>query len=83
MACGCALVAAANDGVRDFAENGRTAVLAPIGDAAALADGLVDLLTDAPRREQLAESGIEAIRAFDWERSVERLESVLSSRVGS
>lgn len=80
MACGCALVAAANDGMRDFAVDGQTAALAPIEDAQALAEGIVSLLQDPARRERLAKSGVERSQTFDWKRSVDRLESVLTNQ---
>jgi glycosyltransferase involved in cell wall biosynthesis len=80
MACGCALVAAANDGVREYAEDGVSAALAPVGDVARLAEGLATVLLDRGLRERLAEGGRRAVAQFSWERSVVRLEQVLLER---
>ncbi len=80
MACGCALVAAANEGVREYTLDGQNALHAPVGDAEALAHHLVSLLEDGRRREQLARSGHESIQAFTWDRAVDRFEQVLAQR---
>lgn len=77
MACGCALVAARNDGVNEFAIDGENALLAPIESPARLAVQVLRLLADDRRRQQLAEAGSRHIRRFDWERSVDEFEAVL------
>ncbi len=77
MACGCALVTAANGGSADYAIEGDTALVAPPMDAAALAAQLEVLLLDDPARIGLAERGLEFSRRFDWDRSAEILESFL------
>jgi L-malate glycosyltransferase len=82
MACGCALVAAANEGVRDYAVDGESAALAPIGDPVALGDQLASVLVDRERRERLAEGGRRAITQFSWERSVSLLEQALRDEAG-
>lgn len=77
MACGCAVVAAANRGVADYTDHGRTALLVPIKDDEALANGLLALLDDDIWRQQIALAGHQAILAFTWERAVERLEGLM------
>ena len=57
MACGCALVAAANQGVQDFAEHEITALLAPIKQPEALARQLLRALRDDALRLRIAEAG--------------------------
>lgn len=76
MACGCALVAAANEGVLEFADK-ETALLAPLDDHEALARHIVALFRDEGLRERLAEAGRTAIRRFTWDRAVDRFERVL------
>jgi glycosyltransferase involved in cell wall biosynthesis len=80
MACGCAVVSTDNGGVRDYAEDGTTALLSPPGDAARLADNLVRLLTDDAQRQRIAELGHDAVQQFTWPRSVDRLEERLLLR---
>jgi glycosyltransferase involved in cell wall biosynthesis len=79
MTCGCALVAAANEGVGDYAVDGESAALAAVGDPAALGDRLASVLADRQLRERLAEGGRAAIARFTWEHSVSLLEEALGA----
>jgi glycosyltransferase involved in cell wall biosynthesis len=81
MACGCALVAAANPGVKDYAEHGLTALMAEIKNPAALAQLLVEVLRNAPLRQQLAEAGRQKISEFTWARAVGLMEDLFISRL--
>ena len=81
MACGCAVVSTDIGGVRDYAVPEETALLAPVGEPAALAAALVRLLRDEPLRLRLAEAGNREIARFRWDRSAELLEEALLSRV--
>jgi glycosyltransferase involved in cell wall biosynthesis len=75
MACGAALVTYDNGGCRDYARDGRTALVAPRRDVAALAAALARLLADPGLRTRLAAAGTEHVTtAFDWDRAVTRLE---------
>lgn len=77
MACGAALVTTDNGGSRDYAIHGRTALVAPVGDRAALADHVVTLLRDDSRRVEIASNGHRAVQRFSWEHSGELLEDFL------
>jgi glycosyltransferase involved in cell wall biosynthesis len=77
MACGCALVSAANGGVDEFAVDGVNALLAPIKQPEILADKLLTCLTDRSLRIRLAESGERDIHRFSWDRAVVALEKEL------
>jgi phosphatidyl-myo-inositol alpha-mannosyltransferase len=57
MASGCALVASDLDGHRNVATDGVDALLAPVGDAAALAKAIRRVLDDAPLRAELVAGG--------------------------
>jgi glycosyltransferase involved in cell wall biosynthesis len=70
MACGTAVVAADNDGVKDYAVDGRNAVLIPRRDVGALADAVVALSADTPRRLALIAQGRVDIAAYSWDRAV-------------
>ncbi len=54
IACGCAIVASDTAPVREFLEHDATALLTPFLDPAALADAILTLLADRPRRTRLA-----------------------------
>lgn len=69
MAAGTPVVASDLEAFRRVLEEGLQApagVLVPVGDSAALADALADLLADAGRRRALASAGSAAVRAYDW-----------------
>lgn len=72
MACGCALVCAANGGVTEFA-NEENAFLAPVGDPETLGKRLIEALTQSDARVRKATAGQRDIQAFEWERSVDLL----------
>jgi glycosyltransferase involved in cell wall biosynthesis len=79
MACGCALVASANKGVLEYAEDELTALLAPVNDAASLAQQLLRTLTADALRQRLAEGGCRHVKQFTWDRAVDSLEAVLTN----
>jgi len=71
MACARPIVATRTGGIPEVVEDGVTGVLVPPRDAAALARAMAALLTDAPRREQLAAAGLARVRErFTVERMV-------------
>jgi glycosyltransferase involved in cell wall biosynthesis len=81
MACGAALCTYDNGGCRDYALDGRTAVVAPRRDVDALAWGLARLVEDADLRRRIARQGQEFVRTqFDWERATALLEAILAAR---
>ena len=65
--CGCALAVTDNQGHREFADPGRTALLSPPGDPAALADNIVRLIEDAALRERLNAALITTLTPFGWD----------------
>jgi glycosyltransferase involved in cell wall biosynthesis len=80
MACGAALCTYDNGGCRDYAFDGRTAVVAPRRDVEGLARALARLVEDRELRERIARSGREWIATrFDWGRASERLEALLQA----
>lgn len=65
-ACGTAVVAADSPGLRDSVRHGRTGLLVPYGDDAALADALARVLLDPSLRARLGGAGIEWAGQFQW-----------------
>jgi glycosyltransferase involved in cell wall biosynthesis len=80
MACGCAAVSTDSGGVRDFAEDGVTALLSPPKNPAALANNILNLLENDDLRIRLAKAGHKRIGEFTWEKSADSLERVLGNR---
>jgi glycosyltransferase involved in cell wall biosynthesis len=79
MACGCAVVAAANDGVLDYVEDSVTGLTAPIKHPEQLAEQLLRLLQDETLRVQLASAGYRSIQKYTWTAAEDALENLLSS----
>lgn len=77
MGCGCAVVTTDCGGIRDFALNGRTALVSPPQNPGLLAENLVRVLADEGLRNRLAEEGRQEIQQFTWERSTTLLEQVI------
>jgi glycosyltransferase involved in cell wall biosynthesis len=75
QAAGVPIVSCATRGVPDVVLDGRTGVLVPYGDEAALAAAIRSLIDDAPRRQAL---GDEAARFVCAERSIATAAQALS-----
>ncbi len=79
MACGAALVTYDNGGSRDYATDGETALVARRRDVDDLAAKLERMATDVALRERVAAAGTAFVTtAFDWDRAVLRMESLLT-----
>ena len=78
MACGCALVSTANEGVYEFAIDGENALIAPIKAPQQLAQKLIEILNNDELRVRLAEAGWKRIQCFSWDRAVELFERTLT-----
>lgn len=72
LALGLPVVATAVGGVPDAIEDGRTGLLVPPRDPAALASAMLSLDADGALRQQLARAGREAVRSFDVRITIER-----------
>ncbi|BBY32041.1 alpha-(1-2)-phosphatidylinositol mannosyltransferase [Mycolicibacter minnesotensis] len=66
MAAGTAVVASDLDAFRRVLNDGVAGRLVPVGDHAALAAALIDLLDDDALRASYVAAGSEAVRRFDW-----------------
>ena len=66
MATGTPVVASDLEAFRRVLEDGRAGVLVPVGDPAALAVALAELLGDPVRRKELAARGAETVEQYDW-----------------
>ncbi|HET6289774.1 MAG TPA: glycosyltransferase family 4 protein [Amycolatopsis sp.] len=66
MAAGTPVLASGLDSFRRVLDDGKAGMLTETGDAAALADGLRELLADPARRASLAAAAGERVAMFDW-----------------
>jgi glycosyltransferase involved in cell wall biosynthesis len=84
MAAGCAAVGSDVPGIRTLIRSGRTGLLVPHQDAAALADALERLLTDAALACSLGQAGrAHALGEFGRDRMMARYETLLQSVTAS
>ena len=78
MACGAACVLTDVGAVKDYAENGKTALISSPGDVSAMAANILRLLNDENMRRGIAEESRRAISKFTWDNSVEELERIFN-----
>jgi glycosyltransferase involved in cell wall biosynthesis len=84
MACGAAVVSTDNEGVRDYAINGVTALVTPIRNPEALAGAILELLNDDGRRCAIARAGHEMMTTdFNWVSSTDLFEEALIDQVSA
>jgi L-malate glycosyltransferase len=79
MACGCAVASTDCGGVREYGEDGLTALLSPPRRPDLLAANLVRLLQDDSLRIRIAQAGRDRVRRFSWDQAADRLEHFLLS----
>ncbi|UCE59587.1 MAG: glycosyltransferase family 4 protein [Phycisphaerales bacterium] len=69
------VVASRVGGLTETVRDGETGLLVPPDDPEALARGVVELLSDLPRREAMAQAGREMVaREYEWEDCLDKLE---------
>lgn len=83
LTIGTPVVATAAGGIPEMIVDGRTGLLVPPGDPAALADALERLLADQGLRQRLREASDEASQAYDVRRAVAVVEDVYRSLVAT
>jgi glycosyltransferase involved in cell wall biosynthesis len=76
-ACGIPAVASGGSGVVEVVDDGRTGLLFPYGDEARLADAVIELLRDGPRREAMGAAARHlAEKRFDADIWADRLHGI-------
>ena len=76
MACGTVLVTTDTGGSRDYAVDGKTALVSQSRHPEQLANNLARVLSDEVLRNGLVENGCQKIREFSWEANSLRLEKL-------
>jgi glycosyltransferase involved in cell wall biosynthesis len=83
MATGCPVVSTLVSGIPELVENGRTGLLVPPGDPAALARALGTLLQDKGLRQRMGQASRDrVVRKFDIEDSVAQVADLFLEELG-
>lgn len=84
MACRCPVVSTSVGGPIDIIDNGRNGFLVPIGDAEALGDRLVEVLTlDNTRWRAMSDAAFETAARYTWDDATDLLENALRDIAGT
>lgn len=83
QACGVPVIASDLPGVRTALEEGKTGLLVPPGDAAALAGAIRTLLGDASRRRAMGHAARAFAEKFDWKIVGDRLDYEIRNTFGT
>lgn len=81
MAAGTPVLASDLDAFRRVLDGGRAGVLFPVGDSAALATTLGDLLDNPERRSGLSAHARQVVSAFDWPVVAQRVLEVYATAI--
>lgn len=68
LASGVPVVTTAAGGIPDLVEQGKTALLVPVGDADAMADSALLLLSQPDFADRLSQAGIAEVARYSWPR---------------
>ena len=83
MASGTAVVSTGTEGALEVVERDQTGLLVPIGDAAALAEGISALAGDEDRRRRMGAAAQESVaERFAVDRMVDETEKIYQEEVG-
>lgn len=80
-ACGTPVVASRSPGLVDSVKDGESGLLVPHGDARALADAILSILTDEELRQRLGRGGLTWAQRFTWDRCADEAWQVAAAAV--
>jgi phosphatidylinositol alpha-mannosyltransferase len=83
MAAGTPVVASDLDAFRRVLSDGEVGSLVPVGEAAALADALIEVLDNDVLRQRYVAAGSEAVRRYDWSVVASQIMRVYETVAGS
>jgi glycosyltransferase involved in cell wall biosynthesis len=79
MACGTPVVSTDNLGIRDYALDGKNAIVVPARNPQKLAQGISRILRDDSLSDQLRKEGVETAQRWSFEKVVDKLVSAFES----
>lgn len=77
MICGQAVCCTDNEGYKEMAIDGVTALVSPVGDSDAMAQNIIRLIENEELRLHIAENGNRFIQQFSWDESYHKLLNTL------
>ncbi|MGH3594799.1 MAG: glycosyltransferase family 4 protein, partial [Mycobacterium sp.] len=83
MAAGTAVVASDLHAFRRVLRDGEAGRLVPVGDGAALAAGLIEVLESDPTRKRYVAAGADVVRRYDWSVVADQIMRVYETVAGS
>jgi phosphatidylinositol alpha-mannosyltransferase len=83
MAAGTPVVASDLDAFRRVLDDGKLGRLVPVGDGAALADALIEMLSDDVLRDRYVAAASEAVQRYDWSVVASQIMRVYETVAGS
>jgi phosphatidyl-myo-inositol alpha-mannosyltransferase len=83
MAAGTPVVASDFDAFRRVLRGGEVGCLVPVGDGAALADALIEVLDNDVLRQRYVAAGADAVRRYDWSVVASQIMRVYETVAGS
>ncbi len=77
MCCGCAVVCTNNDGFKEMAIDGNTALLSPIHDPIELSKNIESVFNSMELRVRLSRNAVKYMDTFSWEHSCKEFDGYL------
>jgi len=77
MACGSALIATNVGGVPDYTVPNTTAIVVEPQQPQALAEAIIDLITQPDKKKSVAKAGHRHIQNFSWHKATDQFEAIL------
>lgn len=77
MMCGCAVVCTDIGGYHEVCHHEQTALVAPVGNVAILAQSIIRLIEDDQLRIRLAQAGHKAIQEYTWDNAYAKLRAMI------
>lgn len=81
MACGCAVVAAENKGVKEYLTHEYNALLSPIGNIKSLTTQVTLLLNNTKLLNKLTCNGLRSVKQYSWDATITHLENILMDKM--
>jgi glycosyltransferase involved in cell wall biosynthesis len=73
MACGCALVTTLIDGTEEYGIHKENCMMAMPDDLETMVNNVKKLITDVKLRDKIRENGLQTVKNYSWESSVDKL----------
>ena len=81
MACGCAVAASDNRGIREYLVNGENAMISGIGNLGSMVNNSKILLENSELINKLISRGLETVKIYTWDTIINKLEEILTGEV--